>query len=109
MTDIASLDFSVSSRRYHDGFEKAFAINPITGDIVCIDEEVELFYNSYIVLIQIFTGFQPPAIISLKENPDSRLTQLTRAYAYALIAYKKISNLYCDKAQEYTPDLFIEA
>jgi hypothetical protein len=107
--DVSTLDFRVLAKQYHDEFEKAFVINPFTGNIVCIDNEVEIFYCSYADLISTFTGFKPPSISLLKENPKTRITQLTRAYAYAFIAYRKINNLYIKRNNPgYTSELFIE-
>jgi hypothetical protein len=108
LPNAATFDFRELCERYHDGFEKAFAINPLTGNIACIDKDVEMFYNSYTDLIQNFTGFKPPAISSLKD--DNRIAQLTRAYAYAFIVYRKLNNLYSKRNDpRYSSELFIEA
>ena len=107
-------DYHALSDEYHKNFERVFVMNPTTGNLMCIDEEIDAWYNSQIEFICIFIGFMPQRL-DLIPKPNiqtlqvDRLIQLNIAYVYAYIAYRKQNNLYAKVNDPmYTPSLFVE-
>jgi len=95
-----SSDIRAAYEAYPAGFETAFSVTD--GRLHC-DNNTQTWYNAQIDLIHIYIGFKPPALC-LQDSSPSRDVQITIAYTYGYITYRKICSLL---SRAYTMDPFV--
>ena len=76
--------------KYPEEFEANFAV--VGGVLQKCDNNTQSWYNRHLDFIHLYIGFRPPALC-LQDPLPTREVQITAAYTYAYIAYRKVCSL----------------